>query len=66
MLEKEKLYDLAKILRYWMKEAEHPHYLGKSDEFKRKVGSVSYEEKYHLESVNKAMLEKRVNWMIEN
>ena len=28
---KEQVYDYVKILKFWLKEAEHPHYLNKSD-----------------------------------
>ena len=43
ILEKENIYDVVKTLKYWLKEAEHPQHLPKSDEFKRKISPVSYE-----------------------
>ncbi len=65
ILDKENLYDMAKTIKYWLKEADHPQYLYKSDDFKRKIASVTYDEKYQIEAANKAVLEKRVNWMVE-
>jgi len=56
---------VVKTLKYWLKEAEHPQHLPKSEEFKRKVAPISYEEKYQLELQNKSLLERRINWMIE-
>jgi hypothetical protein len=50
------MYDVVKTLKYWLKEAEHPQHLAKSEEFKRKVAPVSYEDKYQLELQNKSLL----------
>lgn len=44
ILDKENMYDMLKTLKFWLKEAEHPQYLFKSEEFKRKIASLSYSD----------------------
>lgn len=48
IFEKDGIVDLHKVLKYWLKEAEKPQFLSKSDEFKRKISSATFEEKYQL------------------
>lgn len=56
---------MIKTLKYWLKEAERPQYLYKSEDFKRKVASLSFEEKNQIQIKNKYIQEKRLNWMVE-
>lgn len=55
---------LKKAIQYWVRESDRPHFMSRSEEWKRKVLNMSYNEREIVINENKLIQELRTGWML--